>query len=73
MKDQSLELIRKKVCLYHKKKKVIHVVLLGTHKFYNGEIKEVDKDFFVVSDKKAEVPVFFSEVFKIEVYERKED
>lgn len=70
MKSQDLVLLRQKVRLYKKEESIVHVVLVNTRKFYNGKISEVSKDSFIIKDKKAEVPVLFNEVFKIEVYEK---
>ena len=64
------DLIRKKVFLFYKKETFVHVILIDTKKFYNGTIKDIRDDFFVVKDKKVDVPIFFTEVYRIEPFER---
>lgn len=66
----SNDLVIKKLKEFSKMDKIVHVVLKDSKKFYNGKVKSVSKEFFVVEDRMAGLmPIFYEEIFKVEPYE----
>lgn len=62
------ELIGKKLQLFLKESKALHVDLTNG-RFYNGFIQEIAADFFILSDFRiGEVTVFFIEIDHLEPY-----
>jgi len=65
--NETNETKKAKVNYFFKCFVVVHVDI--KEKFYNGTIKKLDKDFFIIDDRKlGEIPVFYSEMLNIEPY-----
>ena len=59
---EMIEVTKKKVDYFYKNKVIIHISLKAD-KFLNGEIKKVEKDFFILEDfKEGSQPVFYEEI-----------
>jgi len=65
--DETNETKKAKVNYFFKCFVTVHVDIKG--KFYNGTIKEVNDDCFIIEDRKlGKIPVFYSEMLNIEPY-----
>lgn len=65
-------MIRQKCEFFLEKKTTIHIQKTNGQ-FYNGLILEINNDFIILLDKKVgEVPIYFSEITKLEPYKERE-
>lgn len=68
MNEQN-ELLKKKAQYYFEKKQAVHITLQNKGEFYNGDIINCEADFILMDVwGKGEIPVFFIEIFDIEIY-----
>lgn len=66
--NESINLLKKKAQYYFEKKQAVHISL-NNKDFYNGDIINCEADFILVDVwGKGEIPVFFIEIFDIEIY-----
>jgi len=61
---------KEKIQLLYDSRKIVHVVLKSTKKWYNGKIKGIKPNSFIIVDKKGDFPILFKDVFKVEAYEK---
>ena len=66
--NESIELLKKKAQYYFEKKQAVHITLQN-REFYNGNMIKCEADFILMDVwDKGEIPVFFIEIFDIEIY-----
>jgi hypothetical protein len=65
--EEKKDIVRRKCNFFNNKSKPIHIKL--KNKFYNGFIREIRADFFVVNDFFVGlVPIFYVEVVELVEY-----
>jgi len=59
---EMIEVTKKKIDYFYKNGIIVHISLKA-NKFLNGEIKKVEKNFFILEDfKEGSQPVFYEEI-----------
>jgi len=79
--EAGMTLIKQQINFFYDKQIPVHVTIKettkdGTNIWYNGIIKNVSSDFFILNEyRDGEIPVFFLQVDKIRRYkeEQKDD